>query len=149
MNADVYRDAIGSAGKAGNMAARRIADGQGRAVITAQVPLHRVGSAEARQPELGPALPDAGPAAPETRRLYAGDRAAFSGWCVRHGEAPLPAVPATVAAYLQTIVGRLGIGALVRRVAAINDRHRSHGHPAPGAAALAGAAGPHGRPLLG
>jgi len=103
VNADVYRDAIGSAGKAG-MAARRIADGQGRAAITAQVPLHRVGSAEARQPELGPALPDAGPAAPETQRLYAGDWAAFSGWCVRHGEAPLPAVPAIVAAYLQTIL---------------------------------------------
>jgi hypothetical protein len=78
-------------------------------------------------------LPYAGPAAPETRRLYAGDWAAFSDWCVRHGEAPLPALPATVAAYLQTLVGRLGTGALVRRVAAINDRHRSHGHRAPGA----------------
>ena len=28
-----------------------------------------------------------GSAAPEMQRLYASDWAAFSGWCVRHGEA--------------------------------------------------------------
>ena len=37
---------------------------------------------------------------PETERLYAGDWAGFSRWCLARGVPDLPAVPGTVAAYL-------------------------------------------------
>ena len=69
----------------------------------------------------------------ETLRLYAGDWAAFAAWCRRQGCAALPAAPPTVAAYLDTLAGALGPGALARRAAAIGDRHRRNGHASPGA----------------
>jgi hypothetical protein len=50
--------------------------------------------------------------ASETLRLYASDWAAFLTWCRLAGAAPLPAVPATVAAYLATLADRLSAGAL-------------------------------------
>jgi len=95
---------------------------------------------------LGPTEPTpsrapAGPAAPahaaKTRQLYAADWAAFANWCRRQGTQALPAAPDRVVAYLATLTGTgrpddLGPGALARRVAAIGDRHRRHGHPPPG-----------------
>jgi hypothetical protein len=69
--------------------------------------------------------------APETLRLYARDWAAFVSWCRLAGAAPLPAVPATVAAYLATLGERLSAGALARRAAAIAARHREHGLASP------------------
>jgi hypothetical protein len=69
--------------------------------------------------------------APETMRLYAGDWAAFVTWCRNAQRSPLPAEPATVAAYLGTLAGRLSHGALSRRVAAIGDQHRQHGFASP------------------
>jgi hypothetical protein len=79
------------------------------------------------------AVPAAVPHSPasETLRLYAGDWAAFVTWCRVAGAAPLPAAPATVAAYLATLGERLGAGALARRAAAIAAQHRQHGLASP------------------
>jgi hypothetical protein len=72
------------------------------------------------------------PPAAETVRLYAGDWAAFLRWCRTAGVVALPADPATVASYLGS-VATLSHGALARRLAAIAQAHRQHGHAAPGA----------------
>ena len=72
------------------------------------------------------------PHATETRRLYAADWAAFAAWCRAAGLAALPASPATVATYLESLSTTLKPGALARRAAAVADRHRRHGHPPPG-----------------
>jgi integrase len=69
--------------------------------------------------------------APETLRLYASDWAAFVTWCRVAGAAPLPAAPATIAAYLSTLGERLSAGALARRAAAIAAQHRQHGLASP------------------
>ena len=69
--------------------------------------------------------------APETLRLYASDWAAFVTWCRLAGAAPLPAAPATVAAYLAALADRLSAGALARRAAAIAAQHRQHGLASP------------------
>ena len=80
-----------------------------------------------------PAAADRVPALlkPETRRLYAGDWAAFALWCRNGDQAALPVDAATLAAYLQDHAVRLGPGALARRMAAIADQHRRHGLQAP------------------
>ena len=67
----------------------------------------------------------------QTIRLYAGDWAAFVTWCRHAGAAPLPAEPHTLAAYLLALSATLSPGSLARRRAAIADRHRHHGLPAP------------------
>jgi integrase len=64
-------------------------------------------------------------------RLYAGDWTAFVTWCRNMRRSPLPAQPASVAAYLGTLAGRLSHGALSRRVTAIVDQHRQHGLASP------------------
>jgi site-specific recombinase XerD len=69
--------------------------------------------------------------APETLRLYASDWAAFIAWCRLAGAVPLPAAPATVAAYLTTLAGQLSAGTLARRAAAIAAQHRQHGLASP------------------
>jgi site-specific recombinase XerD len=69
--------------------------------------------------------------APETLRLYASDWAAFVTWCRLAGAAPLPAAPATVAAYLAALAEQLSAGALARRAAAIAAQHRQHGLASP------------------
>jgi len=76
----------------------------------------------------GPAAVRRAPA-PETARLYAADWKAFEAWCTRAGLPPLPAAPATVAAFLAQAGagGKYGAGALGRRAAAIADRHRQVG----------------------
>jgi len=80
----------------------------------------------------GAPLPRAASQAAETRRLYAGDWAAFNAWCVRHGQVPLPATPAAVAAYLGSLSATLKHGAVARRAAAIAGQHRWAGHSSPG-----------------
>ena len=70
--------------------------------------------------------------APETRRLYARDWTAFETWCDAQEQSALPASPETAAAYLALLARRLAPGALARHAAALNDRHRRAGHPAPG-----------------
>jgi len=89
-------------------------------------------------PFRSPAVPIAPAHAAKTRQLYAADWAAFAAWCRRRGAQALPAAPGHVLAYLATLTGAgrldgLGPGALARRVAALGDRHRRHGHKPPGA----------------
>ncbi len=93
-------------------------------------------------PEPAPSRAAAEPTTPvhaaKTRQLYAADWAAFAMWCRRQSAQALPAAPEHVLAYLATLTGTgrphdLGPGALARRVAAIGDRHRRHGHLPPGA----------------
>lgn len=69
--------------------------------------------------------------AAETQRLYAGDWMAFVDWCSAAGVASLPAEPGTVATYLESLAATHRYGALARRLAAIADRHRRAGMPAP------------------
>ena len=73
------------------------------------------------------------PAAPETRRAYDADWATFETACRRQGVEPLLAAPGVVAAHLAGLAATHGAGGLVRAAAAINQRHRSAGLPAPGA----------------
>src|SRR4029077_2070430 len=68
---------------------------------------------------------------PETLRLYASAWAAFVTWCRLDGATPLPAAPATVAAYLAALADRLSEGTLARRAAAIAAQHRQHGLASP------------------
>lgn len=69
--------------------------------------------------------------AAETLRLYAADWRAFAAWCRRMGCAPLPASPATLAAYLLAVAPGLSRGALGRRRAAVGTMHRNQGLPVP------------------
>jgi hypothetical protein len=72
-------------------------------------------------------LPARSPASRETRRLYAGDWAAFATWCRAQSHNALPAEPVTVAAYLESLAPTHSYGALARRIAAIADQHRRRG----------------------
>ena len=71
--------------------------------------------------------------ADNTRRAYAADWRDFEGWCQVHGLAPLPALPATVAAYLaaRASAGSARVSTLRRRVSAIADAHRREGYASP------------------
>jgi hypothetical protein len=69
--------------------------------------------------------------AAETRRLYAADWADFVTWGRARQRGVLPADPETVAAYLRALSATLSAGALVRRAAAIADRHRRENLPSP------------------
>ena len=84
---------------------------------------------------LSPAQPDWLPA-PETRRLYAGDWAAFERWCRQTGVSALPATAANVEGFLACLAARLRPGSLRRHLAAIADRHRRAGHAPPDDAAV-------------
>jgi site-specific recombinase XerD len=79
----------------------------------------------------GAAVPARRPPAAETVRLYAGDWAAFVGWCHEAQLSPLPADPDTVTAYLTGLADTLSYGTLMRRLAAVADQHRQHGLAAP------------------
>lgn len=71
-----------------------------------------------------------------TRRAYASDFADFVAWCEGFDLEPLPAAPATVAAYLAALVDRkLKASTITRRVAAIAHAHKLAGHETPTAAA--------------
>ncbi|MGH3802182.1 MAG: hypothetical protein ACRDTD_19010, partial [Pseudonocardiaceae bacterium] len=74
-----------------------------------------------------------------TRRTYASAWRRFEQWCTTHGHAPLPAHPATVAAYLvdaADTIGPDGIrvyapATLAKWVAAIAHHHHRAGHESP------------------
>lgn len=71
-----------------------------------------------------------------TRRAYSSDLADFSAWCDGFDLAHLPAHPATVAAYLASLVDRkLKASTITRRVAAIAHAHRLARHEPPTSAA--------------
>ena len=65
--------------------------------------------------------------AENTRRAYLGHWRAFEGWCSRHGYAPAPAAPQTVAAHLAAIAGAASASTLKVRRAAIGAAHRASG----------------------
>lgn len=62
-----------------------------------------------------------------TQKIYADDWAAFCNWCVMQNLMPLPAEPATVAAYLAARQERLGSSGLRVALAAIAFHHRQAG----------------------
>src|SRR5215203_2213094 len=67
-----------------------------------------------------------------TRRAYRSDMADFSAWARDLDLAPLPASPATVAAYLAALTDRkLKAATITRRVAAIAYAHSLAGHDNP------------------
>jgi site-specific recombinase XerD len=63
-----------------------------------------------------------------TRRAYAADARDFRVWCAQHGLAPLPAEPATAAAYFAALA-RQGLrpSTITRRAAAIRFVHKAAG----------------------
>ena len=65
--------------------------------------------------------------ADNTRRAYNGDWQIFEGWCQVQGASPLPATPATVAAFLIATAGQIAVTTQRRRLSAIQDRHRQAG----------------------
>jgi len=83
--------------------------------------------------------------APATERAYAHDWADFAAFCGRHGLAPLPAAPQTLALYLKALetqrtrspaglaAGTIGLSlpTLRRRLAAIASRHATAGFETP------------------
>ena len=70
--------------------------------------------------------------APSTRRAYRTDFRIFTAWCQERDLDPLPALPATVAAYLAYEVGQnLRPSTLGRRLAAIQYAHQHAGHEPP------------------
>ncbi|MBB3083970.1 site-specific integrase [Geodermatophilus sabuli] len=72
--------------------------------------------------------------AESTRRTYARDVAAWAAWCAgRALPATLPADPLAVAAWLASMADDGHSPRYVaRRLSALNDAHRTAGHPAPG-----------------
>ncbi|RAI42642.1 site-specific integrase [Rhodoplanes roseus] len=74
--------------------------------------------------------------AASTRSAYRADWEHFRLWCEAHGEGPLPAAPAAVAAYLVAMAdqGR-SVSTIARRLAAVSHAHRLAGHPEPSGAA--------------
>ena len=67
-----------------------------------------------------------------TKRAYSSDWQIFTAWCFENQQTPLPASPATVAAFLaaQASAG-FRPATLSRRLGAINAAHRLAGHPSP------------------
>jgi integrase len=87
-----------------------------------------------------------------TRRVYASDWKAFSGWCRDGGVPALPADPLVIAGHLASLAGALGRSGLKRRLAAIAHMHRQSGHAwQPGhpaiRATLRGIFASHGKPV--
>jgi site-specific recombinase XerD len=60
-----------------------------------------------------------------TLRAYASDWRDFRTWCESHGQCPLPATPATVAAYIAESAARLKVSTIQRRLNAIAQAHAS------------------------
>lgn len=67
--------------------------------------------------------------AANTRRAYRADWDHFTAWCARTAFTALPAVPATIAAYLAAHAESLAAATLARRVTAIDRVHRAAGQP--------------------
>ncbi|GIH20808.1 site-specific integrase [Rugosimonospora africana] len=67
-----------------------------------------------------------------TRRVYAGDWSRFTTWTAHRGLAPLPATPATLAEYTNTLVDAGKAPTTIERaLAAISTAHRAAGHERP------------------
>jgi hypothetical protein len=67
-----------------------------------------------------------------TQRAYAADSRAFANWCQSQGVPTLPAVPATVVAYLRAeFEAGKSVATLRRRTATISRMHRAAGLPNP------------------
>lgn len=66
-----------------------------------------------------------------TKRAYASDWADFTNWCSRAGQSPLPASPATVAAYIAVLAPTHRASTIRRRLAAISKAHSMKGLPNP------------------
>ena len=63
-------------------------------------------------------------AAPATLRAYKADWTHFAQWCATHGFVPVPAVPATVGAYLASLAGTHAPTTIRRRLSALGKMHR-------------------------
>lgn len=77
-----------------------------------------------------------------TLRAYRSDWADFAAWCDQVGFDPLPATPATVAAYVAELADPPDdrqprvVSTIERRLAAIGEGHKVAGHPNPAADGL-------------
>ncbi len=70
-----------------------------------------------------------GSKATSTRRLYAGDFAAFQSWGRANGIPTLPAAPAAIAAYLAALADQgKAVSTIERALAGIAHAHRTSGH---------------------
>jgi site-specific recombinase XerD len=70
--------------------------------------------------------------APATRKAYDADWRVFASWCVERAQRPLPATPATVAAFLAAEADReFRPVTITRRAAAIAAAHRAQDLPSP------------------
>jgi len=63
--------------------------------------------------------------AENTRRAYRADWAHFTTWCIAAGLAPLPALPQTVAIYLEALSDTAKISTMRRRLVAISQAHQA------------------------
>jgi site-specific recombinase XerD len=74
--------------------------------------------------------------APNTIRSYTADWRHFTAWCDAHELDPLPAAPATVAAYLTDLAGVNAVSTIQGRTTSISVRHKMAGHDSPTATEL-------------
>lgn len=89
--------------------------------------------------------------AQNTERAYRADWAHFAAWCLAHSQQPLPASPASLAAYLASLANTHAPATIRRRLVALAQAHGAAGHPWAGAdptvrATLRGILRAHGRP---
>ena len=68
-------------------------------------------------------------AAPATLRAYKADWTHYAAWCAAAGFAPVPAVPATVGAYLASLADSHAPTTVRRRLSAIGKMHRFNDLP--------------------
>jgi site-specific recombinase XerD len=101
---------------------------------TSPAPVHPTGSALPTPEDLAALGSYLAAAQTEsTRRAYARDLAAWRTWCAGRGLTALPADPLAVAAWLAHLADAGHAPRYIaRRLSALNDAHRSAGHPAPG-----------------
>lgn len=76
--------------------------------------------------------------APNTRRAYRADWAAFERFCREHAQVSLPASPRTVALYASALAGsgRVKANTITRHLSAISQAHQLAGLPSPTREAL-------------
>lgn len=83
--------------------------------------------AAARERAPGPVVPR--PMSPATQRAYRADWAHYATWCAGTGHEPIPAAPATVAAYLASMARSHAPSTIRRRLAALGRMHRFNALP--------------------
>jgi site-specific recombinase XerD len=69
--------------------------------------------------------------AENTLRAYRADWNHFAAWCVQHQLESLPAKPATVVLYLSEAANTFKLSTIARRIASINEAHRSKDYELP------------------